>query len=264
MLVPDNTEIWRSINGDAFALIDTVPGSPQQFVDTDGMSAGDIWCYKVRNLAGNLTSSFSNEGCAVNQYTGTETGVVSHPTWMLAFGNFVPADSDFVTSLNLSGLLSVSGIYSGDGTQLMTNLNLASLIHVGADLNLDNSVMLPSISLPSLVSIGGAFHCDGSDALTSLSVPAFVGPATGMFCDDCTLLASVSVPSLIMRNGKSYTFDQDALLAASVNAILARGIASGVTSATITLDNGTNAAPSGQGVADKAILIGLGNTVSTN
>jgi len=81
--------------------------------------------------------------------------------------------------------------------------------------------------------------------------------------DGCTVLASLSIPQLTITND-AIEFSTDALNAASINQILARGVASGVTACQFNLAGGTNAAPSGQGVADKATLILAGNTVNTN
>jgi hypothetical protein len=49
-----------------------------------------------------------------------------------------------------------------------------------------------------------------------------------------------------------------------VNAILHRFVVAATTTDTIDLSGGTNAAPAGAGIADKATLIAAGNTVVTN
>ena len=54
------------------------------------------------------------------------------------------------------------------------------------------------------------------------------------------------------------------LPAAAINAILADFVAAGRAGGTITLNGTGNAAPTGQGLTDKATLAGLGWTVSTN
>lgn len=50
----------------------------------------------------------------------------------------------------------------------------------------------------------------------------------------------------------------------NTNQILAEAVASGVSGGTLDLSGGTNAAPTGQGLIDKATLILAGWTVTTN
>jgi len=72
------------------------------------------------------------------------------------------------------------------------------------------------------------------------------------------------MPNVIFSDGSLMTFDFDSLDVASVNQILRRGVVSGTTTSDYELANGANAAPAGQGLIDKATLIGAGNTVNTN
>ncbi len=229
------------MNGGAYALRATVDGALLAYADTGGMASTDTWCYKVKGVTGVVEGAFSNEGCAVKDMIYPGAGAVSHPTWMLAFGDLVSDDSTLVTSLDLSGLKLVTGNLYLDSSTLLTSVNLNALQRVDLSLHLSNSNVIPSFSLPALTSIG-----------------------VNLLCDFCPLLTTVSIPQLAMGNGKSYLFDSSGLNVASVNAVLARGVASGVTSATIRLDGGTNAAPAGQGATDKAALIAAGNTLTTN
>jgi len=83
-------------------------------------------------------------------------------------------------------------------------------------------------------------------------------------------LTTVAVPLWVVTDGTTPTFTDCALLAGvsasgtGINGILARGVASGVTACDFELDGGTNAAPTGQGIVDKGVLILAGNTVVTN
>jgi len=267
------SEVWRNQNDAGFVILDTVSGETEStpelllninsvpsdirlnwdsltYVDaTAGMAAGDIWCYKVRSSVPSV-GNFSNEACAVmDQFFPFNTGtVVNHPTWQIAFGDFQPADNVDVTDINLSGLRAV----------------------IGGNLFLDALLVINTLDLSSLILVTGSlfFSSEGliGGTLTVLSLPSLVNVNGNLFCDN-TMFTSVSIPNLIMHNGGTYAFDFNALDIPSVEGILARGIASGVTSATIFLDGGTNAglsSLSAQGQADYATLIGLGNTVSIN
>ncbi|HEU0047674.1 MAG TPA: hypothetical protein VFQ43_08730, partial [Nitrososphaera sp.] len=117
---------------------------------------------------------------------------------------------------------------------------------------------------PVLRFIGGTFEMGITPNVVTLNMPALVTLAGDMNCDSCLQLVNVILTHFVMENGRNYRFDNCALNAASVNHILARGVASGITSTLIDLSAGTNAAPTGQGVIDKAALITAGNSVSTN
>lgn len=81
----------------------------------------------------------------------------------------------------------------------------------------------------------------------------------------CAALTTISLPVFVPRNGQYLAFDGNALSATTVNEILARCVANpAFVSGTLALQGGTNAAPTGQGVTDKATLIGRGVAVTTN
>ncbi len=265
---PDSNEVWRSINGNPFELIATIDGDLLQYADTDGMASGDVWCYKVRGVnrpyPAVLFSEFSNVGCAVKDLSMLDVGAVSHPTWMLAYGVLSFDDSTLVDSLDLSGLLYVEDGFALDVTTNLDSLNLNSLALVAGPFTFD-STALTTLVLPVLESVGGDLTFTFSH-LTSLSLPALENLNGDFECDSCLSLVSVSIPNLLMQNGRSYHFDNCPLSVASIEHILARAIASGVTSATITLDSN----PAGHGLsdlsvgsqADYATLVGLGNAIS--
>jgi hypothetical protein len=137
----------------------------------------------------------------------------------------------------------------------------------GEFLNFNGCGALTSLSFPALVTVVDQIRFDNCPNLTSVSFPALTtisntGINAILPCN-CPLLTSASFPVLVYQN-LIYDFDSCALNAASINAILHQAVASGPTAATFNLNSPGNAAPSGAGVADKATLIGLGNTVNTN
>lgn len=128
----------------------------------------------------------------------------------------------------------------------------------------DNS-SLASLSFPLLTTVG-QIELTSLPALTSISFPSLVSAFATVAIHTNANLTSISFPNFVPTDVDSNNISMPgcALDAASVNHILAVYLASGVTSRTITLSGGTNAAPTGQGIADKAALILAGNTVVTN
>jgi hypothetical protein len=112
----------------------------------------------------------------------------------------------------------------------------------------------------------GGFNFNHAKDLVEISFPNLVSvPSTGfLVCKNATLLTTVLLPNFLPGNGLTIDFSGCALTAASVNAILARCIANAAyVTGTVTLTGGTNAAPTGQGLTDKAALILRGVTVTT-
>lgn len=262
---PDTNEVWRSKNGGAFSLLATLTGALTTYTDTDAMGAGDVWCYKVRSILVGTTSAFSNEGCALKDHFFLDTGAVSQPTWILAYGDFGADDPGAVTSLDLSGLKRVYGGLFIDTMSSLTTVNLDSLVSVGGIFLFSTSTMA-LISLPVFTTLGGTITANTCPNLTTFSAPLWATASADLQLDN-NVLTSISIPSLVLGNGQTYAFDNNALSAASVELILARAVASTVTTASIFLNGGTNAglaSLSVQGQTDYAALITAGNTVNIN
>lgn len=123
----------------------------------------------------------------------------------------------------------------------MVSLDLRSLVTATSDLTLAGLASLTSLNTAALATITGATDCSG-----------------------CSSLVNFSATHWLPTNGTTILFTDCALNAASVNHIFSRCRAANVTTCEIDLSGGTNAAPTGQGLADKAALITAGNTVTTN
>jgi hypothetical protein len=175
----------------------------------------------------------------------------------------------------------------------------ANIVQSNSKYQFQNATNLTTLSFPNLTNLG----VGGATAIIILTCPAFTTflapnlvtvlgePFTAPIeISDCPLLVSVSLPSLVTiepaisitvcaalttlsfpvwvpSNGANSFFSDNALTAASVNHILARHIVNptwGNAGEVLTLNGGTSAAPSGQGILDKATLIGRGATVVTN
>jgi hypothetical protein len=200
-----------------------------------------------------------------------ETVYFSDPTT----GN-IYLDSSECPSISFPALVSIGGditlVALGGGVS-DTVLSFPSLVSLGGSILGSTVLSIVSPSFPSLVTVGGYIEFPGS-SLTNLSFPSLVsvgsvGRSQGdIYCTFSFSLVGVSMPSLILTNGQNVEFESCLLSAASVNHILARAVASNKTGMTINLAD--NAAPTGQGIIDKAALNAVspappgGNTVTTN
>lgn len=234
-------EVWSSdVQQDgtqgAYSLLQSVAGNQTQISDAT-LPVGICRLYKVRACS-STCSSFTSPVAASNLYENTQIGAVDLPIVI----SFVLLAFDFCTTLTLSKLRQCKSEFSISTNPNITSLSLPALQSINNDLFVDTAASLLSISLPVLVSVGGNIIGSNDPALSSWNAPNIV------FND--------------AANNPDFT--GDTLDAASINQILARGVASALVGTTFNLAGGTNAAPSGQGVADKATLIGAGNTVNTN
>lgn len=178
---------------------------------------------------------------------------------------------DLQSNANLASfsapLLSSTGLdlfVNGNGS--LTSLSLPSLTSIGLQFTMNTNVGLTSISLPLLATIGfGPLDLSGNPALTVVTLTSLTKiNGTDITMTPSPALTTFSIPVLKYTDNSVLDWTGDALLVASVNQILARGVASGVVSCDFELIGGTNAPPAGQGLIDKAALITAGNIVNTN
>lgn len=255
--VPNTNTIWRNQNGAGFVFLASQAGNLTFYNDADSLVLGDYWTYKVVPSSGTESNQVDVE------YDFLLLGTaVSYPTLVVAYGVLQFDDVTLVTSVNLPALKHVEGDAYFDLSFVLPSLTMPKLVTVGGDFVTTFSEII-TLSLPLLTSAGG-LTCDSCPSLTTVSLPSLTTVAGDIHFDSCTALTTVSMPVIVFQNGQSIFFDNCALNVASVNHILARGVASGVTSASFFLDGGTSAAPSGQGATDAAALIAAGNTVLHN
>jgi len=169
-----------------------------------------------------------------------------------------------ITSVMVNSVGSGNGDYSISGQDDLISFSLGGLTSVG-NFNLSGCNFLTDFEAPSLISTSSGFQLSFCGALTTLSLPVFVFSTNGFFANGNSILQTVSLPSFVPANGTDVNFSNCALDAASVNSILALCVANpSYVSGTVDLSGGTNAAPSGQGIADVATLLGRGVNVTTN
>lgn len=191
---------------------------------------------------------------------------------LVGFASHPAAPVSGVTTLTLDQVTML------DGIQLDTWPNLTSIS--GPNLTGINPLLasglfgmaiyscsaLTTISFPVITAIGPSGIGLGSNhVLVTTSFPLLVTSKDGIFIDDCPLLTTFSLPSYVPGNGEEQVISNCGLNAASVNAFLHRlTLNAGYVSGNVDLSGGTNAAPTGQGIIDKGLLIGRGATVTTN
>lgn len=193
-------------------------------------------------------------------------------TVSLSEGGFEIDNNSTLQSVSFPNLTQIdpTGAYFGvlffDTDPSLASVSAPLLTIVGGgSVHVTNSPALTTVNLDSLATVGNQLSITGNTFLTSLSLPALV-TATNLFdVSGCTSLSSLSIPVFVPTNTKNVNAANCALNATSVNLVLHRCVLNaGYVNGTVNLSGGTNAAPSGAGVADKATLIGRGVTVLTN
>lgn len=176
-----------------------------------------------------------------------------------------------LTSASFPSLVATGTNLLGDDFSCSHNPSLVSvdfsvLFTVDQTINVEDNAALTSLSFPVLNHFGEAMNITTNPVMASLSF----GDMSGGFGDNWNTgvnagLVTLTMPNIIFPdNGINVDWHNCALSAASVNLVLARCRASGDTSNIIDTSGGTSAAPTGQGVVDKAFLQGAGNSVTTN
>jgi len=285
---PTNNLIELSIDGNPYGQIGSVPGASTTFTDVTVIPDGGLYRYRVRAQTGANTSDPSATVAVASNYNHNNDNLtsISIPDLIICYGNFLTSNETLLTILSVPSLRKVLGNFSTVACSVLTAFNSASLLSTGGVFQVAGCALLTSITVTSLVSVGAAFDCSNS-ALTSLSLPAFttcildfsVSSSPGLVTVTansltsitgnllgigCTTLTTVSMANVIYTDGNTVDFTLTNLSAASVNQILARGVATLPGGMTFNLSGPTLAAPTGQGIADAATLQGLGNTVNTN
>jgi hypothetical protein len=183
-------------------------------------------------------------------------------------GNLVGRSCAALTSVTFTSLTTIGSGLDFTLETLLTLLSFPALTSVGQKLDFNSCNAITSASFPVLNSTGDEIDFNNCPALTLVQLPAItsiiyqnVFQINGQVCP---LLTTFNAPSVVFFDGSTITFAGDALNAVSVNQILHRGVVSALTATDFELAGGTNASPSGAGIADKATLILAGNTVNTN
>lgn len=222
-------------------FIGQVYQGPNTIWQSTGLTSAD-WTllYDSRVLLINdvTLEGFALEGCSM--FASVSFPNLTDLTAFFSGGNFIMAYNTSITSLNLPLLATVAGAFQFADLKIAVP-SFPSLTSVSFDFVFAESTVTTALTLPQLTTIGGD---------TSINTNSN--------------LVTFSAPNWLPTNGTTLNFTDNALDDTSVNHVLARCVAAGVTTCVIDLSGGTNAAPTGQGILDAATLTGAGNTVTTN
>jgi hypothetical protein len=188
-----------------------------------------------------------------------------------AIGFFTFGDLPGITSIEFDQVTSIAG-FDIEDTTAITSLSWPNLVTVDPTqpgyIYIQSNTALVSVSLPKLQTGSGTLQISGNSVLTSVDLSSlnnWTNGVSGLQMSDNPLLTTVLLTNWIPQNGASQLFTNNALDAATVNLILDRCVSNpAVVSGIVSTVGGTNAAPTGQGITDKATLIARGVTVNTN
>ena len=140
--------------------------------------------------------------------------------------------------------------------------NLVDLTNVYIQSNPNLTGSIPSLTLNTkLVSFHGHYNYNVSGTIPSLSTNTSLQTFNVTDCRGINSFAGGTIPASLT----AFRAIRCSLTAAAVNSILAAFVAAGRTgSFNLLLSGGTNAAPTGQGITDKATLVSRGWVVATN
>ena len=258
-----------------------------------GASAGSVTSLTFDNLVGLSVGNFAPATMAAlaslslpvmgyvggnfNPSTMAALTSLSIPSLSFVGGNFSPGTMASLTFLNAPDLEYVGGNFTPSSMGSVVSLSIPKLKYVAGNFNPNTIGSLTTLVAPSLQFIGGSLNPVGFTNCTTLSFPAMVrygGSITlnGPFGANLTSLILGTPGTLKAISTATISASGEKLDAASVNGILALLVSLDGTNGTdlwgagktLTINGGTNAAPSGQGILDKATLIARTATVTTN
>lgn len=178
--------------------------------------------------------------------------------------------------LNVPKLSFVKNSFFLGYNSVISALTFPSLITLGDNpyneaFSIDTCSDILTINLSNLTTVIGSFQIADSSSLTTLNTSSLESVQGSIIITNCPSLNIINLPNLNTFNPPSEpTFDvsNNGLTETCINALLAKLVEIATPNITVDLiikmEGGTNAAPSGQGILDVAILISKGCTVTTN
>jgi hypothetical protein len=165
-----------------------------------------------------------------------------------------------LTSINGGGYLAF------DANAALATLDLGVLTTIAGDFQCTNNVALTNLNISNLTTVGGILNVGGNNVLPTLDLGALISVGgIGFFLQNNTAMTTLDLGSFVPLNGQTVDCIGCALIDTSVNMILARCVANpAYVTGLVRTSGGTNSAPTGQGILDKATLIARGVTVTTN
>ncbi len=206
---PYSTEIWRSDNGAAYVLIDTVPAGATTYSDaTYPNTPGGYSEYQVRAVNGPLNSTFSNVRGVATTLGDLGLTIYNFPTIRVHFGDVLLGIVAKVFLLPTLREIRGGGFIS---SAPLSGLDLSQLVFVDSGFTLGNSDLF-SITLAALqtVNVGDVRFADNAN-LVDLSLPLLSFVIGDFINTGCPALTTAAFPGLDTVNG-SVDFSGDAQL----------------------------------------------------
>ena len=190
-------------------------------------------------------------------------------------GGFSPNNFNALTSLSFPSLIYVNGAFTPSSMSGITTFNFPNLSVVNGNFAPSTFSSLTAISLPSLTYITGNTTISSMAALTTLDLHSIIGIAAAVTMNsglgNLTNVTIGTVGITKMLNG-SINISGQKLTQSSVDGILAviasldgtNGTTSWGSGKTLTINGGTNSAPSSSGSTSMATIVARGGTVTHN
>lgn len=243
---------------------------------------------KIASAATNATGSATNpNGSVTPAFVGQafvsttdgsiwQAGSLLNNSWVIISLGIIMKNADILggnVSINqmpdttyvlLAGIINTTGDLNFGSCPNLISFSAPDLLTIDGQFVIDNSPLLVNVNVPLLTGISNGISLSTSSGLINIDFPSLASTVGDFNFSNCTALTTITLPLWIPSDSYIYNFGFCNLDATSVNLILHRCALAGLSNATIFLDGGTNSAPTGQGLIDKAALIVAGNTVTTN
>ncbi|MFT3912057.1 MAG: hypothetical protein QM737_21710 [Ferruginibacter sp.] len=244
--------------------LQTVGADRSQFYeDRVGLNIGGTAITNLNFPA--LTSILGNVIVAYN----TALTSLSFPLLTVSSGyNFTISNNNVLSSISIPLLVTRPGDLFITGSSNLSSFNMAALQTVNIlDIN-GFAGSLTTLSLPSLKNVFD-LHIENNPTITSVSLPMFLSTVSGseyLSIANNSLLTSISIPALTVIASPSISMNANKLPSTQVNALLSKfvSVTPLLSGKVFDLTQSIPAAPTGQGLTDKATLIARPNTVITD
>jgi hypothetical protein len=192
-------EIWKSVNGGAYALYDTAAGAATSYNDLAGIPALDYWEYEVRAVNAGGNSAFSNKAAVANGITDHASAAISYPFLILSLADIALDNNAALLSASFPKLRQVNGNFTLNQCDFLAVTDFSALQLVTGNFTFaDDTTSLVSISFPSLTDVGGNFSFSACFSLTSITANLLNTVGSDLIFSDCTVLAALSFPALTL------------------------------------------------------------------
>lgn len=269
------------------------------FDDLDGVS-GNFSLGQTALLTTFQANAVVNIGgnCVIGTHTALTTFRMN--ALVNVAGNFQPSTMPALTTFEVNSLVNVGALFAPTTMAVLTVFRVNSLVNIIGAFTPQAMAALTTFEANALLNVGGNFNPSAMGSLVTFqvnSVQNIAGNMSPLSMGSLTTWSlagmvkyggTISIPSASMANvsnvtlgtigtlkaiaGATITLSGLKLPSANVNAILALLVSldgtAGTTlwgpAQTLTINGGTNGAPTGQGATDKTTLQGRGATITTN